>query len=228
MKKTLLLMIGILCLAVSVTACSDKPLQSESADAPPESVALEQTESKTIRPLPQTIELSALDNCTVAAAVEEGGIYLDDTGKARMKAVVYDYDRYDMADIAALSEGDIIELRGEEVTVTSVEREESGLVILNGGIEQGGWELFTEDAGVYFETGFDDIRTWKELGTVILPVNEEFIFTDTADLEKGEEVWYAGDFLQPELEVRYGFTPYNTTITIQNGEVVAMTRVFTP
>ena len=228
MKKPLILMIGLLCLAVSVTGCSDKAPQSESVEALPQSVASEQVQSKVIRPLPQTLEISTLDNCTVAAAVEEGGIYLDDTGKAQMKAVIYDYDRYDMVDIAALAEGDIIELRGEEVTVNSVEHRENGWVVINGEIDMGGYELFTDDTGVYFEVGFDDIRTWNEIGTVTLPVNEEFVFTDTSDLEKGEEVWYAGDFLQPEPEVRYGFTPYNTTITIQNGEVVAMTRVYNP
>lgn len=201
----------------------EMPLETENNHA--ESLA---ATGKVVTPLPLTVDIATLEDCTVAVSVPEGGIYLDDDGAARMEATVYAYDLYDMVDIAGLVPGDEMELRGENVLVTSVERTDAGLVILNGGLEQGGFELATDDTGVYFESGFDDARTWTALGTVTLPVNEEFTFVDSSDLESGEEIWYAGDFLAPDTDIRYDFTPYNTTITIRNGQVIAMHRVFVP
>lgn len=201
----------------------EMPLETENNHA--ESLA---ATGKVVTPLPLTVDIAALEDCTVAVSVPEGGIYLDDDGAARMEAAIYAYDLYDMVDIAGLVPGDEIELHGENVLVTSVERTGSGLVILNGGLEQGGFELATDDTGVYYESGFDDAKTWTALGTVTLPVNEEFTYVDSSDPEQEEKIWYAGDFLTPGTDIEYDFTPHNTTITIQNGQVISMHRVFVP
>lgn len=55
----------------------------------------------------------------------------------------------------------------------------------------------------------------------------DFIGYDRADPERGEVVIYPGDFLVDAV-TDYNFTPYNTTIRIEAGQIVEMTRVFVP
>ena len=57
-----------------------------------------------ISPLPETLDINALDNCTVAISLENGGAYVNDGGKMVMDVTVYSYELYDMVDIAALKE----------------------------------------------------------------------------------------------------------------------------
>ena len=56
----------------------------------------------------------------------------------------------------------------------------------------------------------------------------EFTYLDASDLEKDAEVWYVGDFLTPGTQLPDGLTPNNTTVTIQNGEVVELVRSYVP
>ena len=61
-----------------------------------------------------------------------------------------------------------------------------------------------------------------------LPVNEEFTFVDASALEKDAAVWYVGDFLTSGAALPDDLTPYNTTVTIQDGQVLGMYRIFVP
>ena len=120
MKKLLvLLMICCMC-----TACGAK---EEAAEVPEQAVEVveeteevteeavaeeaEATEGTKIVPLPTTIDMNALDNCTLAVSFEEGDAYVDDTGAMQLDVTVYTYDLYDMVDISALKVGDILGLR---------------------------------------------------------------------------------------------------------------------
>lgn len=184
--------------------------------------------AKTVSPLPVTIDMNNLNNCTVAVSFEKGDAYVDDTGVMRLKVKVYTYDLYDMIDIAMLAEGDTILLRGEELLITSLERTDSGAVLINGGLDEGGFELRTDGHTVYYETGYSDVKSYYELGEATLRVSADFIFTDKMDLDNGPFTYYPGDFLTEEAGIFYCFTADNTTIVIQDGQVVAMERVYTP
>ena len=61
-----------------------------------------------------------------------------------------------------------------------------------------------------------------------LSVSPDFEFVDSSDLEKGPRTYYPGDFLTDNAGIEYHFIPNNTTITIQNGYVVGMQRIFNP
>ena len=237
MKRTLLYLSAVLLVAAAATGCSGASSSSQaaasSAPAVIQSEASSQSTGKVelgrvIRPLPLSVDIANLGDCTVGAAVAPDGIFLDDSGKAQMTLTLYEYDLYDMVDVSVLAPGDVIELNGEDVLLESVERTDSGLGVLNGGLEQGGYDLTTDDETVYYLTGFDDYKSWRALGTVTLPVNEEFTYLDASDLEKDAEVWYVGDFLTPGTQLPDGLTPNNTTVTIQNGEVVELVRSYVP
>lgn len=188
----------------------------------------EKKEAATVIPLPVTIDIMKLEDCMAAISLEKGNFYTDKTGAVIMDVTVFVYDLYDMADISMIKEGDTI-LRGqEEILISSIECNENGLVLINGGLDNGGFELYTEENTVYYERGYSDMKSYYELGKVSLPVSPDFIYNDASDLDKGAVIFSAEDFLQDAVGIDYHFNANNTTIQIEDGYVTTMTRVYTP
>ena len=192
-----------------------------------------ETESKepnvnVISPLPETLDINALDNCTVAISLENGGVYVNDSGKKVMDVTVYSYELYDMVDIASLKENDVILRKNEEVKVTEIERLETGLVRINGGEENGGFDLVSNDSTVYYESGMNDIKAYYELGNVTLPVSDEFEYVDESDLDADAKKYFAEDFLKDDAGIEYNFSPNNTSIVIENGTIIKMNKTYMP
>ena len=188
----------------------------------------EENNAKVINPLPETLDVNALDNCTVAVSLEKGDAYVDDNGKMVMNLTVYSYELYDMVDIASLKENDVIVRRNEEVTITEVEHTASGLVRINGGEENGGFDLVSNDNTVYYETGMNDIKGYYELGKVILPVSVDFRYIDESEPETEAKSYYPGDFLTDDAGIEYNFTPNDTSIVIEDGVIIRMNKVYMP
>jgi uncharacterized protein YcfL len=186
-----------------------------------------QTENNTkvIKPLPETIDVNALDNCTVAVSFEKGDARLSDNGKMLMDVTVYSYDLYDMTDVASLKENDVIVRKSEEITITEIERLESGLVRINGGEENGGFDLISNDSTVYYEIGMSDIKAYYELGKVTLPVSDEFEYIDESEPDGEAKIYNQGDLL---ADIEYNFYPNNTSIVIENGTITKMNKVYMP
>ena len=245
MKKMItLLLTG--CLLLSMTACgttkdanagvaSPAPTKEAVPDAEPTMAPTETTPTsipapatKTVAPLPVTIDVNNLTDCTVAVSIEKEDLSLDNTGARVLPVTVYTYDLYDMVDIAMLAPGDTIILRGEEVLVTELVRTDSGAVQINGGLDVGGYELRTDEHTVYYETGYSDVKTWFELGKVVLPVSADFVFTDNADPESDTQTFTLEDLFTDKVKHIYGFSPYNTRIVIEGGVVTQMERIYTP
>ena len=188
----------------------------------------EEESTAVVTPLPVTIDITKLENCMVAISLEKGDFYKDKTGVVMMDVTVFVYDLYDMVDVALMKEGDTI-LRGqEEVLISSIERKEDGHVLINGGLDKGGFELYTEGNTVYYEQGYSDAKSYYELGKVTLPVSTDFIYNDASDLDKDAVIFRAEDFLNDAAGIHYYFNANNTTIQIEKGYVTAMTRVYVP
>ena len=215
MKKMLLIVLSmILCFGMLV-GCKTQT-QNEIQDA------------TTINPLPETLDLSALDNCTVAVSLKKDNAYVDESGKMVMDVTVYSYELYDMADISSLKENDEIVRNNEKVKVTKLERLESGLVRINGGEENGGFDLVSNDSTVYYESRMNDMKAYYELGSVTLPVSDEFEYVDESDLDTDAKKYFAGDFLTDAAGIEYNFSPNNTSIVIENGVITKMNKVYMP
>lgn len=235
MKKYILIL-TTLCLILSGCSHSQRdPMENntsksdlETVEAMPSVTEAEAVSAPavTVYPLPDST-MDALDNATFAISLEEGDAYVDDTGIMRMDVKVYTYDLFDMVDIAGLKAGDILDTHSGEITVSSVERNDYGTILINGGLDEGGIDLFTDDGGVYYESGYSDTKSWYEVGEVTLRVSADLEFRDNMDLDKGEQIYYAGSFLVGEV-TDYHFTPHNTTIRTENGQIVSMERVYTP
>ena len=229
MKKlfAILLALGLLALC----ACTSK--SNTTAEVPEittetPSEETEQTEDAAepddrVKPLPDAIDVTALTDATVAASFDESAIEETD-GKTYLTLQVYDYDRYDMVDISNLAEGSVIVAGGKDMTVSSVERD-GALVLINGGLTRGGMTLTTSDDGVYYELGINDAKCYQEKGEVKLPLSASFTLTDDSDPDHPGQT-YGAEKLS-EL-VSSGFTANNTLVTIENGEITAVTRTVAP
>ena len=215
MKKTLSI---ILTLILSVGLLAGCNSQAEK----------EENNAKVINPFPETLDVNALDNCTVAVSLEKGDAYVDDNGKMVMNLTVYSYELYDMVDISTLEENDVIVRQNKEVKITGLERLDSGLVRINGGEENGGFDLVSNDNTVYYESGMNDIKAYYELGKITLPVSVDFRYIDESEPEKEAKTYYPGDFLTDYAGLEYNFTPNNTTVVIEDGVIIAMNKVYMP
>lgn len=204
---------------------SQETVEEAESQEPSENVEQE-APAVLINPLPDTT-MDNLNDAILSISLEEGDAYVDDTGVMRMDVKIYTYDKYDMVDIAMMKVGDTIVTHDGEVEITSLERSESGILYVNGGLEGGGFDLVTDDRGIFFETGYNDAKNWYEVGEETIRVSADFVGHDTSDLDKDEVLFYPGSFLVGEI-TDYHFTPYNTTIRVENGQIVEMHRVYIP
>ena len=236
MKKVLAILLALSVLALS--ACAAKQVNSDtqkdvSAETAAPSADPEQTEdaqqsaqeAKRVEPLPETLDVNALTDATVAASFSAEDISEKD-GKTQITLTVYDYDVYDMVDVAQLAVGDTIVVDGKDMVVTSRE-DKDGFVTINGGLEQGGVDLTSDDSGVYYAVGLDDTKSYHELGKITVPVAEGFVLTDNADPEHPDETYAASDLAKLAAS-EPGFTANNTLATIEHGELTVLARSYTP
>ncbi len=182
--------------------------------------------TQTIRPLPDTT-MRNLTNAILSVSLEKGNAYVDDNGIMQMDLKIFTFDKYDMVDIANLKVGDTIIRHSGEVGVISKEQNEAGTIYINGGLDNGGFDLVTDDCGVFYEKGYNDSKNWYAIGEATIRVSADFQGIDSADLELGEVIIYPGDFLVGAV-TNYDFTPYNTTVRVEDGQIVEMNRVYTP
>ena len=228
MKKFL---IAVLVICFLLTGCKSRD-GGNGSDAVPDvtqpistTAAAEQSVSK-IYPLPDT-SMENMTDAVLSVSLEEGNAYVDDTGKMQMDVKIYTYDKYDMVDISMLKVGDILVTHAGEVEITALTRTESGAVLINGGLDENGFDLITDETGIFYERGYNDAKNWHEIGEATIRVSVDFMCHDTSDLEAGEILYYPGSFLIGEV-TDYNFTPYNTTIRIEGGQVIEMNRRYIP
>ena len=237
MKKLMTVMAMLLCL--SLVACgqsaqqpAEEPVQEPAQESVQQPAEVPSQESEpvapaaTVQPLPDTT-MDNLTDAILSVSLEEGGAYVDDTGKMQMDLKIYSYDKYDMVDVASLKVGDVVLGHAGTVTVNSIERDDAGTIFVNGGLDADGIELATDEDGVFYERGFNDAKSWYEVGAATIRVSVDFEGIDGADLEKGEVVLYPGSFLIGEVK-NYDFTPYNTTVRVEDGQIIEMNRVYIP
>lgn len=180
-----------------------------------------------IRPLPDTT-MKELENSVLNISFEQNDCYQSESGKIYLRMQIYAYEKFDLVDISGMKSGDIILLSGEEIPVKSVERNDQGTIIVNGGLDEGGFDLATDENGVYFVHGYSDMKTWRPVGNMEFEVSDTFVFHDSADMERGTVIYDAKDLLDAVPEAAFGYQPQNTTVRIENGQVAEMSRIYTP
>ena len=224
--KLSLVVISLLCILLSGCANTKNDPEQLSGFAL-ETTVEEKTSVTVIRPLPDTT-MEELEDSTVHISFGQDNFYKDESGHIFLRMQIYSYDKFDMVDISNLKAGDTILLSDEKIQVEAVEQNDHGTVLINGGLDEGGFDLASDDSGIYFVHGYNDFKSWNLVGDVQWPVSDNFIFTDSADLGKGEVIYSAVDLLADIPAEAYGYHPQNTSVRIERGQVVAMERIYTP
>lgn len=181
-----------------------------------------------IKPLPDALDLSSLTSGTVAASFDASSLKEVD-GQLQLSFTVYNYEKFDAADISGLKAGDVLVVSGREMTVASVQASD-GYVTVNGGEEAGGVLFSLDDSSnTYYVMGMDDSKTYYEEGQLTFPVADTCVLTDDADFEHPGQTTPASDL--PKLLAQddiYGFNPQSTTVTLKNSQITAIYRGFLP
>lgn len=181
-----------------------------------------------IKPLPDALDLNRLTSGTVAASFDASSLKEVD-GQLQLSFTVYNYEKFDAADISGLKAGDVLVVSGQEMTVASVQTSD-GYVTVNGGEEAGGVLFSLDDSSnTYYVMGMDDSKTYYEKGQLTFPVADTCVLTDDADFEHPGQTTPASDL--PKLLAQddiYGFNPQSTTVTLKNSQITAIYRGFLP
>ena len=72
------------------------------------------------------------------------------------------------------------------------------------------------------------MKSYYEVGKATIRVSADMNFYDYSDLDKGEVIYYPGDFLTDKAGIVYYFVPNNTSIVIEDGKIIKMERRYTP
>ena len=225
MKK---MMIAVLLISFLCAACTQEQAETSEHSTTEAVATSEDTSPKKIMPLPCTVDVNQLYDCTLAVSLEEDALRRDESGNLKMHLTVHTYDFYDMVDISRMKVGDTIYINRQDLLITSLEETQYGSVLINGGLENGGHELRTAESGVYYETGFSDVKSYYEIGSVTLPLSEEFVYVDASDLDLGETIWSLEEFESTYEKIAFYFQPSSTSVVVENGVITSLTRVYVP
>lgn len=227
----------LLALGITMAGCGTSGSTAGSAAASTTSTTSSEAQKTEVQPMQGVLLSEPLPDGTYHISFESDKVWVGERKNTINDAVVYDYDRYTAPEIEALREGDTIatHLNGTEeitaLTVESVERE-NNYVTINGGIEEGGIDLCKEDDH-YRTLTWDDFPVYYEVG-----VAKQLVMADDIELSDG-----AADFEADPVIVKgdravcdamsneedgYGWNAGNTTVTIQNGEMTHVDRIWVP
>lgn len=186
--------------------------------------------SEVIKPLyPLESAKDALADGGYSVAFTADDLVQKDAGY-ELTVEVYEYDRYETEDIEKLSSGSQIQVCNEIVKVEDVEKsDDTGYVIINGGIENNGIEL-VEDDGLYRTVTMNDYPVYYSVGEITIPVSDEVTFEDHWDFEKEPDgvVYSLEDLPTAVLNENAVFTCNNTIITVRAEEIVQIIRYWIP
>lgn len=180
-----------------------------------------------IRPLP-TVETADLQKDTeVAVAFKTSDI---NWRGGNLKVTFFGEQRYDSAQVASMSVGDTLVYDGKKMVVNKVEWER-GFVIVNGDIENGGACLSPTHDGCYLATQMDDHPAFVRKGTA-----EVYLAQDVVMIQCGTNPDDPYDtirsgvkaYLDTLPDYMQEFSPANTSLKIENGEVKTIQRKWIP
>lgn len=227
----------LLALGITMAGCGTPGSTAGSAAASTTSTTSSEAQKTEVQPMQGVVLSDPLSDGTYHISFESDKVGVGERRNTINDAVVYDYDRYTAPEIEALREGDTIatHLNGtEEITALTVENieRENNYVTINGGIEEGGIDLCKEDDH-YRTLTWDDFPVYYEVGVAKqLVMAEDIELSDGAADFEADPVIVKGDRAVCDAmsneEDGYGWNAGNTTVTIQNGEMTHVDRIWVP
>ena len=189
--------------------------------------AEETAEAAVIAPQ-DSLDVSRLEDGVYPVAFDRGDVFAGASGVFMNAVHVYTVDVYDIVDVNTMEAGDTLVVAGVPMTVESIDRDD--YLVINGGPDEGGVYLASrEDVNGYMVVGDDDYPTYTEQGVTALALDPAATFTDAWDID-AEPVTVACDGIVEAMQASAFdyFSEYNTTIRVENGKVVEITRSYMP
>lgn len=177
-------------------------------------------------PLGRHQGVEEFDNAKFAASFGADDFTKNADGTFTLTTMIYRYELFSGDDIQSLKVGDTIWCLGKKVVVETIEVRDSGLIIVNGGIENGGRYFKTDDEGVYFESGMNDVHSYYEIGENTYTLSADFVFTDNSDMDNPKT--YTAEELMSLLTYDTHFVNSNTIVETSNGVVTEIVRNYIP
>lgn len=231
---TAVLAVGIL--AGCGSSASSTSTASSAASSEPASSAVASSkveEEGAVEP----IEVTTLDDLKNETSAYRVAASIDSAKDGQVTVTTYSYDGYLKEDIDALEVGGKLITHEDgaqanqlaEVVVNKIDRDAaSGYVTINGGIEEGGVEL-TLDHDVYRTVTMDDYPVYYEVGPLTLPLAEDVELHDSsADPHAEETVTTGAADVEAALNADSNWTSYNTKVTVSDGQVSEIVRIWVP
>ncbi|MDO4215476.1 MAG: hypothetical protein Q4D12_06140 [Bacteroidales bacterium] len=182
---------------------------------------------KCIAPLPAGVAVDDLQDCTVPAAFT-----LDDFNwmGGNLTLTVYNQDLYDVVDISEMQVGDTLIYNGNPMVINKIDKGNGGIDI-NGGLDEGGCCLAGFEGGTYVARNWDDHPTFTELGKAQVALDQDFVIMDCGmDPQDPVDTIRTGQklYLETLQDGRKDFFQLNTRVTIENGQITAISRHWIP
>ena len=232
--------LAVLAAAVLLTACGGTTAGSPAASstASSEAASSRVPEEGVVEPVNMLWQLDSLDDAKTTTIVSADIASEVKDGKVTIR--VYSYDIYDKEAVDRLAAGDKIVCHKEymtgnqlaEIEVQSIEKnDEYQIVSINGGMEnENGLDLMQMDEDRYRTLTFDDYPVYYSVGEKTCPLAEDVVLKDSSADPQAETVETAGaDAVAAALNAEPdGWTVYNTTVTVQEGKIREIRRIWVP
>lgn len=227
------------------SAVASKAEANMLAPLPTFSVPLDSSALTTkIMPDASVTVVPSIDDGTYAATLESDLVISVASGATATELYgcttqLYSYDQYDMVAVNTLTVGDTISTHTddetdetEQIKIESIEVTDSGLVTINGGVEEGGLYLLPEDT-VYRTLTLDDYPAYYPVGeTLSLAFAKDVVLRDSSADPHAEAQVTTGDAAVAAAiaadATGAGFSCANTTITVEGGLIVEIDRIWVP
>lgn len=189
-------------------------------------VLAEEPTAKIITPNNPEIDIEALADGEYPAAFEPAAL-----ADGELTFTVYWEDTFDVVEISQLAPGDTLYVGDTVVDVETVEKDEYGDLLINGGLDEGGVTLraYDED-NVWRAVEDDDHHTYFNWGETTLPVSDDVTFTDGWDIENDPVTVTGAEAVADAItgtDMNY-FSSLNTTVRVEGGKIVEIVRAYMP
>ena len=234
--KKRMLLAGVLALSVLTGCSSASAASATSSMAASMAAASSEAQPEAVEGVALPIDQGSLEQMKTGSYKFAADITRVDAKKRQMTMTVYAYDTYRAEDIDGLEAGEAIRIHpdgaveAQDLTVESIERnEETGIVSINGGIEQGGVDLWRSN-DVYRTVTYDDYPVYYMMGELVLPVDDSVTLSDSSASVDAVPVETNGaiEVGKAVSEDKDNWTPYNTTVLTKDGVVSNILRIWVP
>lgn len=192
-------------------------------------ITYDKVEGNFITPNPCEVDVDNIENGIYHIYVSDYGMK-EDNGKLTLDVEINTVETFDIVDINRMAVGDVIYIDGVLLPINSIDQTTWGIININGGIENFGSALVAEDeSNCFVHAGIDMEKSYKSHGIAKLPVSDNVKLINQRNLPDVKE--YTGSEAISLFKEMVNEGPLfcdNCSIMVENGEIIEITRLYTP